>query len=89
MSASSVTGHAGHPLSEGQIPVSKFPTVTLETLQGVGRPCEGPLFVPGDFLEGGCGQLGSGPHKEGGKRTGKRDQNGRPTKDQARINPLQ
>lgn len=59
----------------GPSPVSKFPTVTLETLQGVGRPCEGPLFVPGDSLDGGCGQLGSGPGKEGGKRTGKRDQN--------------
>lgn len=48
---------------------------------GVARPCEGPLFVTGGSLGGGCGELGSGPGKEGWKRTGKREQNcSRPTK---------
>lgn len=33
----------------------------------MGRFCEGFLFVFRDFLEGGCGWLGFGFGKEGGK----------------------
>lgn len=62
MSASSVRGHAGHPLSESQGLFPSSPMVALDTAMWGWEACEKSLSL--ESLEGGYGQLATGLPKE-------------------------